>query len=368
MQPAPKAALGAHMPVSKVLSSAVLAFVLSGSGLLAQGAGGTPMPAEFPPASYKGKQYVDSLGCVYIRAGVDGNVTWVPRVTRARQPICGAQPTFAAAKPAPSEPAKVAATPQPAPAPKPAQPAKATAPAPKPVKVVSVPVQPKKAAVTQPVMAKQPAPAMRKAAIQQHAPVRAGNCSPHMTGNGLRCGPQNEYPVTYGYGNGPVQPGTVVKPGSVPPGTRVAPKHVYHQQKNATAGVSVPKGYRPVWTDDRLNPKRAHQTFEGKAAMDQVWTQTVPRRLIDMAPVAKAPQPKAVSGRYVQVGMFGVPSNAQRTSSRLQQAGYPVRMANAAKGGRSYQIVLAGPFGSSQKLAAALNAVRNAGFRDAFIR
>lgn len=51
------------------------------------------LPAELPPAGYAGQQYVDSNGCLFLRAGRAGEVLWVPRVTREGVPMCGNQPS-----------------------------------------------------------------------------------------------------------------------------------------------------------------------------------------------------------------------------------------------------------------------------------
>lgn len=50
-------------------------------------------PAELPPASYAGQQYVDSRGCMFVRAGSAGEVLWVPRVSREGVPACSSPPS-----------------------------------------------------------------------------------------------------------------------------------------------------------------------------------------------------------------------------------------------------------------------------------
>ncbi len=290
--------------------AAGLTVALGAGSAGAQSLRDVPMPAEFPPSSYSGTQYVDSAGCVFIRAGVGANVTWVPRLTRARQPLCGFAPSLAKAAPAaaPQPQTRTAAAPAPAPAPstpaprrvaapapaKPAPAPKATARAPERVTVIGAPVT--TAATSAPATPVRTAPVPRATATPARhlAPPDPGRTAcaglsgvsaaytVQHNGAPVRCGPQAAHYVTYARGGGAVPPpGTRATPDTVPRGTYVAPARVYASQQTSLAGISVPAGMKPVWEDDRLNPRRAHQTFEGKAQMDLMWTRTVPRRLID---------------------------------------------------------------------------------------
>lgn len=460
-----------------VMSLVAASCAISASGVSAQSLTRDAGPAEIPPASFKGSQYVDSKGCVYIRAGVDGNTNWVPRVSRARKVVCGLSPSIApgtavaaAPKPAapveigvnsvsPKSPTTAAATP----VVRPARRTVAEALAPKPVKTVAskpavrrpapapvVRAAPKRIARTAPLptqvkpqivrVAPQPAPV----AVQpQRVVVRsntaaAGSCQGassvsqrYIGGRGVtvRCGPQTtafQYPAS-GAKNRVIyrnQAGQIVT--NVNPNARIVPRHVYEQQQAARVNTPTPNGYRTVWTDDRLNTKRAHQTPAGKASTEVVWSNTVPRRLIvrytgrdvtrsfpglrypftslaqqaaaekqavstgtpvvsSQGGVAKrtvrkqpakvqaratAPRkPAQVAGKnFVQVGTFGVASNAQNTANRLQRMGLPVRIGKFTRGGKQMRIVLAGPFASPAHTNGALTALKNAGFRDAFAR
>lgn len=101
---------------------------------------------------------------MFIRAGIDGNVSWVPRVTRARTGVCGFKPTFAGEvtpAPAPVQTAEVTQITNPAPAVAPkVKPRRVAAAAPKPA--------PKPRVVRQ--VAQRPAPIVEKP-VQYKAPV-----------------------------------------------------------------------------------------------------------------------------------------------------------------------------------------------------
>jgi cell division septation protein DedD len=300
------------------------------------------------------------------------------------------------------------------------------------------------------------------------------------------------------------------------PSQRVVPLHIYNASPNYTKGIYIPEGYKKVWEDDRLNPYRAYQTRSGIAQMKLVWTNHLPRRLVEretgrevahlfpglqypytsyeeqnrarmtlstrgqqqplfapetarptsasmsrMAYSAKsqgvlryrmqpedtqavpsasafvtAPQPKArkkattsrqqaedyvprnarkattqntrattrsratqtqpvatrvqpkavqqksapkktavrapvkvnMSHRFVQVGLFGDPANAQRTAQRLSAAGLPAQLTKSKRNGKVYNLVAAGPFYSPTHLGQALHRVRSLGFSDAYTR
>ncbi|MEO0380384.1 MAG: SPOR domain-containing protein, partial [Pseudomonadota bacterium] len=364
-----------------------------GTGALqAQDLSSVQAPAELPPASYRGAQYVDSNGCVFIRAGIDGNINWVPRVNRQRELICGQTPTLSGTQ--------RAIGPDPTP-PVVAQPA-SPAPAPRAAPVTVPQAAPRQVATAAPQPRPAPTPVVRRPAPVASTPV-----------------PQVVRRTTE---VAPAQP-------TFSPQTRVVPRHVY-EQRQANEAFPVPKGYRPVWEDDRLNPRRAEQSLEGIAQTRLVWTQTVPRRLLDRTtgadvtakvalvypytdtatqqrdlgsvtlvyregqlqkrivrnkaktraptvstrsaaePVipAKTKVKASGNGRYVQVGTYGQPANAQAAAQRILRAGLPARIGKVQRGGKSYQVVLAGPFANKASLGQGLRTSQAVGFGDAFIR
>lgn len=448
----------------------VLALIVMASGGLAGAAlAQSATPAEVPPESYDGVQYVDSAGCMYIRAGHGGRASWVPRVDPDRNHICGQTPTFA------SQPAREAPAPE---AEDPAQPRVAEVSAPRPERPAAQPatqgdttrrdarVEPERTARTQTGAATQPGAraASRVVGVSDEAPSRNAACPDRAPygqrvtlsdgRGGIRCtaqgpdraedaGPerlssqaaetQAERPTPAQRADTgsqrvvsvPVAPITrnARCPDHAPYGQRVilegerqaircvsdrlvaqarsagqAPRMA---QTTATSSApvataqrsaprAIPEGYKPAWEDDRLNPHRARGTSAGEAQMRRVWTDTLPRQLVTPQAGAGARlarrsdaaaqsrhsaqaddrdtqrvSSRAAGGSFVQVGTYGVPDNARNVARRMEAMGYPVRSRSVGGG---LQVVMAGPFDDDAATRRALNALRGAGFGDAFVR
>lgn len=397
--------VGASMKFFQIVASAIIAGSFGIAGLQAQTKGTTAAPAEFPPTTFTGKQYVDSQGCVFIRAGVSGNVTWIPRVGRDRKQICGIQPSAESVTTAESPAPRAAAKP-------PVEITLDTSPsvetgsvvAPALVKPVAVSSKPPKAvasASAAPKLTRRSKPAVMKVVPSNVILASANSNRSKGRYTQVRSG----------------QTGEVVL---IPRGTRVVPRHVFESHR-AARRLKVPRGYSAVWQDDRLNPRRAVQTLEGHAQMNLIWTKTVPRRLIDSTtgndmtdtlPVvypftdiaaqqraiafsskstsraksratvnptvstrSQATQPAAqvkgetLAGRnYVQVGTFDSARSAQASAQRIKKLGLPVRIGKFDRDGKTYRLVLAGPFSSQEQATSALGKAHSAGFSDAFTR
>lgn len=395
------------------------------TGVSAQLSSKTAQPAEFPPASYQGRQYVDSRGCIFIRAGVDGNVTWIPRVNRARQQLCGAEPSNIAGstrqQPQTQDPRPdiITLTPDEDRVDE-AAPVRLTTPTPARTRSTVPPpaVKPERRAEV-------PTPDARATSLAPARPIRAAAPQP------VAAAPAPAAPVVAPAPRRPLRnAGDPLD--QITPNTRILPVHVYLMRRQSE-GLQVPEGYRPAWDDDRLNIRRVEQTIrptvinqlpavpegyeladradnrmniqrgqrspQGDAQMAQVWSDTLPRRLLEQpldktpfvlrdakarygyveprrgtgvatrlssraAPDATLPEAVPSKPRYVRAVTLASEEEARRIARELSAAtGLQMRLGTLTRNGQTLKVVLAGPFTVGADRA--LQRIRSAGFSGA---
>lgn len=326
----------------------MLALALLSGPALAEG----PPPAEPPPRDFPARQYIDSRGCVFAR---DDAGRWLARLARDGTPICGYPPSLSVRglngrprlraldpdagrsradllRQALSEtvitnlrPGELASDPRrmeelPDLGPEPAS---------------SAPAEALKAAVAAaPAIRQEMAGALqpnrRLCALLGHdgRPVAGGDG--HDPSRGY-CASLSEMDLArLSFSRPLVDPVAALAPDPV----RASP---------------------PAGTDRAAPPKAADRPsappVRGKRA-----------RL--PAPIGMIP----AGARYVQLGMFADPAEAARVSRAAMQLGYRVSRGRGIRGGRSVELILAGPFDDRETIVRALDALRRAGHAGAVPR
>jgi len=369
----------------KLLSAVVLAAVFGVNSVEAQSVARVGGPANLPPPGFTGQQFIDNRGCVFLRAGYGGQITWVPRVGSNRKAMCGLPPSSAARAAIEVASEAEAARPAPLPAPKPvvmAAPMAAPAPkvimAAKPAPVLAPPVlaptlaAPVAVAVPSRSVPSRPAPSRpapyvavspsnsprmgyevasgsgpaqgqigcySSAPVAERVKTRNGGTTVVCTrGDGTLTGWRPPvYPRSAGVGAALTDPAPAIRANRLRADDGVA----YAAASDAIP--TPPKGYKLAWEDGRLNPNRGKGTAAGWAAQDQVWDRKVPSKLVVEAPTNRKKR-KAV---YVQ------PANTVSLSTKGQAM--PVKPVKPAKGGAYIQVgtfgVVANAEGASARLA-----------------
>ena len=165
------------------------------------------------------------------------------------------------------------------------------------------------------------------------------------------------------------------------------------------ADVRIPEGYAPVWTDDRLNPRRAEQSVAGYTQSQRTKTLEIPRQAVSASGPKRIKEPRIVPGVtvrtrspqiiygsttqaakaerapkvapatqiFVQVGQFRDAAQARAGAQRMARTGLPTRMGKKVRGATQIQLVLAGPFASRAQAQQAVQAARRAGFANAVV-
>jgi cell division septation protein DedD len=414
-------AFGAHVGrkvVGAVFAASLMGALTAPAGF-AQTVAQVGGPAELPPNGFSGQQYVDSRGCVFMRAGFAGQTTWVPRIGADRQPLCG-QVTGAEA----SARLQEVAAPLPVSGTAPMATVASNMPsAPRLGAVASMQVPGLEQAGARPVEGSTvQMPNVPRSNVQMpdlaaaRAPVAsapvASQAGGGQAGGGQAVGCPDFAPVlervalrtggtvavcTRGDGSatGWVSPSYVAsaKPGAAFRGPSGQGAGAAPRSQGVIAGArgAAPAAvqYEAAWQDDRLNPLRGLGTAQGWASQERVWTNTVPAQQVSAEAQARGQKASQVSastrsaaapevtsevgpevGRqvFVQVGTFAQAGNVQNAAARLAALGLPVASAKGVSGGRDLVAVLAGPFASASAAQQALGMVRGAGFGDAFVR
>ncbi|WP_287884646.1 MULTISPECIES: SPOR domain-containing protein [Paracoccus] len=347
-----------------------LMLVLLPGLVLAQGL----RPAEDPPDDFPSRQYIDSRGCVFLRDDAGG---WTPRLARDGTRVCGYPPTFSA-RGADGGSSLRALDPN-------AGRSRSELLEEALLQQVITNLRPGE-------LASDPRPMERLPDLgpEPHSPVPADTLRAALAvapalrqGMGGALQPNRRLCELLGYDDGP---GTAGLDDPTQGYCATLPKSELSRLSFARPVGSMSKAAESTLPDLPAGetataplpaplpapPPTAAVRPPRSATVGQTPEKPAPAT-VSAAPRAKpATQPSAgmipAGARYVQIGTFADPRNAERAAGRIAGMGYPLLRGKDRVGGREVQFLMAGPFADREGIVRALDAIRKAGYHDAFPR
>lgn len=361
-------------------------------------------PAETPPPDFFGRQYIDSRGCVFLRGDGDD---WQPRVSRDGTAVCGYPPTLSA-RGLDGKPRLRALDPN-------AGRSRAQlleAALSQTIITNALPgelTSDARALETLPDMGPEPSPTGPARTLR--AAVAAAPAVRQDMGGGLR--PNLRLCELLGYDGKPAGAQAKIDPSqgyckslpasdlsmlsfTRPIGSSAeapSPQPTVTPPRLAKAGAVVVADKAPA---DKTTAAKtpASKTTADQSAKKPAQTPAVrqpqpaaakppaSKTAVAAQPAGKTPaatgKPAAArpaapamipaGARYVQLGSFRQAQNADRAAQRVTALGYQALRGRDRVDGREVQFIMAGPFDDRESIVRALDAIRRAGYSDAFPR
>ena len=137
---------------------------------------------------------------------------------------------------------------------------------------------------------------------------------------------------------------------------------IFQQTKKMKTGPAVISSDAAKALDIAQNDQTKVQIIAVRAAERTSITPTItePKKSDSASIETKLSRP------FIQVGIFGVENNANKTKDQMQQLDLPVNILDFQIKGKPYWRVVAGPASSSDSRRSMLKTIKSAGFTDAY--
>lgn len=136
-----------------------------------------------------------------------------------------------------------------------------------------------------------------------------------------------------------------------------------------TAALTDPDPAQPATTDGEITEQTLDPIAGAAAAIDAAAPTKPVAAAPQPAPQSK-PQPKPKTSRlnkpFIQIGIFSVETNANRTADTMRNAGMAPTVYEQSSNGKKFWRVVVGPAQSKSELSSLLKKVKATGFSDAY--